>query len=154
MNEAVINSPLGHIRLVAEADALCHLAFTSDALTTETITDPVLNQAAVELKEYFKGDRTVFTVKVDQSGTPFQERVWQELQRIPFGEAISYGELARRVGHPKASRAVGGANGRNNIAIIVPCHRVITHDRHLGGYASGPDHKRFLLELEQVDYKK
>lgn len=153
MYEAVIDSPLGHIRLSAEGDAICHLSFTQDPVTDD-ITHPVLLQAADELTEYFLGERQVFQVKVSQHGTPFQERVWQELQKIPYGTAISYGELARRVGNPKAFRAVGGANGRNNISIIVPCHRVITSDQHLGGYASGPIHKTFLLDLEKVDYKK
>ena len=155
MNEAVIiNSPLGHIRLIATSDALCHLSFTNDPLTKGTIAHPVLRQASNELAEYFGGHRKEFTVKLSQSGTSFQQKVWQELQKIPYGTAISYGELACRIDRPKASRAVGGANGRNNIAIIVPCHRVITHDQHLGGYASGPDHKIFLLDLENVDYKK
>lgn len=154
MYKAVINSPMGHICLMATTDALCHLSFTNEPLTKEKITHPVLCQATTELTEYFRGERTEFTVKVSQSGTPFQERVWQELQKIPFGTTISYGELARRVDNPKAFRAVGGANGRNNISIIVPCHRVITHDQHLGGYASGPDHKIFLLDLEKVAYKK
>ncbi len=154
MNEAVINSPMGHIRLMADGEALCHLSFTLDPLTEEPITNPILSQTADELTEYFLGERRIFTVKTHQKGTPFQQKVWKELQKIPFGTAISYGELARRTGNPKASRAVGGANGRNQIAIIVPCHRVITSDRNLGGYASGPDHKRFLLQLEQVEFKK
>jgi methylated-DNA-[protein]-cysteine S-methyltransferase len=101
-----------------------------------------------QLDEYFAGRRTSFDVTLTLSGTAFQRRVWSELQAIPYGESISYGELARRIGIPSASRAVGTANGLNPIAVIVPCHRVIGADGSLTGYGGGLERKRFLLDLE------
>jgi methylated-DNA-[protein]-cysteine S-methyltransferase len=103
-----------------------------------------------QLDEYFAGSRTSFDIALQLQGTPFQRAVWAQLRDIPYGETISYGELARRVGNPKASRAVGLANGRNPIAVIVPCHRVIAADGTLGGYGGGPERKTHLLELERV----
>jgi methylated-DNA-[protein]-cysteine S-methyltransferase len=101
-----------------------------------------------QLSEYFDGERDEFDVPLAMTGTPFQRRVWQALQRIPYGETTTYGELARRLGRPSASRAVGLANGRNPIAVIVPCHRVIGSDGSLTGYGGGVERKRLLLELE------
>ena len=102
-----------------------------------------------ELAEYFAGTRQQFDVPIRMLGTPFQRRVWQELVRIPFGTTINYGELAARVGQPTASRAVGNANGRNSIGIIVPCHRVIGASGKLTGYAGGLDKKQWLLAWER-----
>lgn len=102
-----------------------------------------------ELEEYFAGSRQQFDVPLRMLGTPFQRRVWQELVRIPFGTTINYGELAARVGQPNASRAVGNANGRNSIAIMVPCHRVIGASGKLTGYAGGLDKKAWLLDWER-----
>jgi methylated-DNA-[protein]-cysteine S-methyltransferase len=102
-----------------------------------------------QLAEYFAGERQQFDVPLKLAGTPFQRRVWQELVRIPFGRTISYAELARRVGKPTASRAVGHANGRNPISILVPCHRVIGANGKLTGYAGGLDKKEWLLAWER-----
>ena len=101
-----------------------------------------------QLISYFEGERVTFDLALELAGTPFQRRVWQELCAIPYGCAISYAELARRIGKPGASRAVGSANGRNPVSIIVPCHRVIAADGGLGGYGGGLDRKRWLLEHE------
>jgi methylated-DNA-[protein]-cysteine S-methyltransferase len=102
-----------------------------------------------QLDEYFRGERRAFDVAIDLTeGTAFQRAVWAELARIPYGATISYRELARRVGAPKAVRAVGSANGRNPVSILVPCHRVIAADGTLGGYGGGLATKRFLLDLE------
>lgn len=101
-----------------------------------------------QLAEYFAGERQTFEVPLQLEGTEFQKRVWEELVRIPFGKTITYAELARRVGQPTASRAVGSANGRNPVSIIVPCHRVIGADGKLTGYAGGVDKKLWLLEWE------
>ncbi|QDU25757.1 Methylated-DNA--protein-cysteine methyltransferase [Anatilimnocola aggregata] len=101
-----------------------------------------------QLAEYFAGERQQFDVALQLLGTPFQQRVWQELVRIPFGETITYGELARRVGQPTAARAVGHANGRNPISILVPCHRVIGTSGKLTGYAGGVERKEWLLAWE------
>ncbi|MCX5662366.1 MAG: methylated-DNA--[protein]-cysteine S-methyltransferase [Planctomycetota bacterium] len=102
-----------------------------------------------QLAEYFAGERTAFDVPIKLVGGPFQQRVWEELVRIPFGETITYGQLAHRVGNPKASRAVGHANGRNPVAIIVPCHRVIGANGTLTGYAGGLENKQWLLAWER-----
>jgi methylated-DNA-[protein]-cysteine S-methyltransferase len=101
-----------------------------------------------QLTSYFDGGLATFDLALSLDGTPFQRRVWQELCAIPYGSAISYAELARRIGKPGASRAVGSANGRNPVSIIVPCHRVIGADGGLGGYGGGLDRKRWLLEHE------
>ena len=107
-----------------------------------------LRAARRELEEYFAGERREFSLALEPAGTPFQMRVWQALRAIPYGETISYLELARRVESPRAFRAVGQANGHNPISIIVPCHRVIAADGSLGGYGGGLERKRFLLALE------
>jgi methylated-DNA-[protein]-cysteine S-methyltransferase len=111
---------------------------------------PVLRQAAQELGQYFAGKRTTFSVPIDATGTPFQTKVWRALTRIPYGETRSYADIARSVGAPQGYRAVGMANNRNPIPIIVPCHRVVGRDRSLTGYAGGLDIKEKLLRLEGI----
>ena len=110
----------------------------------------IVRQAEQELREYFASRRRTFTVKLDLEGTEFQRKAWQAMRKIPFGETISYGDQARKVGKPKAYRAVGSANGKNPIPIIVPCHRVLASDGSLGGYSLGLSMKRRLLALEGV----
>ena len=107
-----------------------------------------LEALEAQLAEYFAGARRDFELPLALAGTDFQQRVWRQLQRVPFGETITYDELAHRAGSPGASRAAGQANGRNPVAIVVPCHRVIRASGETGGYAGGPDRKRRLLELE------
>lgn len=109
-----------------------------------------VRQAERELREYFAGRRKRFTVKLDLEGTDFQLTAWQAMRRIPFGKTISYGDQAKSIGKPKAFRAVGSANGRNPIPIIVPCHRVLAGDGSLGGYSLGLAMKRKLLALEGI----
>jgi methylated-DNA-[protein]-cysteine S-methyltransferase len=115
----------------------------------DAASPPVLLEARAQLEQYFAGERTAFDLPMDLMGTPFQRDVWAELCRIPYGEAISYGELARRVGRPTGPRAVGQANGRNPIPIVVPCHRVVAGNG-IGGYGGGVPCKQALLELEGV----
>jgi methylated-DNA-[protein]-cysteine S-methyltransferase len=110
--------------------------------------DDAFADARTQLGEYFEGRRTSFDIPLALNGTPFQRRVWEALLEIPYGETTSYGELARRLGSPRAMRAVGLANGRNPIAVIVPCHRVIGANGALTGYGGGLERKRLLLELE------
>lgn len=109
-----------------------------------------LLQAAQELTEYFNGERTTFDVPLDIQGTQFQKDVWEAVAAIPFGEVQSYLDIARAIGKPSASRAVGNANGRNNIPIIIPCHRVIASNGALGGYTGGLHYKRALLAVENA----
>lgn len=122
-------------------------AASGDAVTT-TNAPPVLQECIDQLIAYFEGKRIDFTVPVEQPGTPFQQRVWAELLSIPYGKTISYLTLAKRLGDPKAIRAAASTNGKNNIAILVPCHRVIGSNNDLVGYASGIWRKKWLLELE------
>jgi len=110
---------------------------------------PLIKKAARQFSEYFEGKRKSFKLPLNFSGTDFQMKVWKALQNIPYGKTVSYGEIAARTGNPKACRAVGMANNRNPIAIIVPCHRVIGHDGSLTGYAGGLKLKQHLLELEK-----
>ena len=116
--------------------------------TTEDRLHPVLVQAQLQLEEYFAGKRRSFTVKLDPAGTEFQNKVWSALRTIPFGETRSYGEIADQIGSRRAVRAVGAANGRNPLSIIVPCHRVIGADGKLTGFAGGLEVKARLLALE------
>ncbi|SAL71276.1 methylated-DNA--protein-cysteine methyltransferase [Caballeronia peredens] len=152
-------SPLGPILYRAENDALTGLFFVGQKHFPKAIREPSLSEAAPvsravamareQIDEYFAGGRTAFSVALRLDGTEFQRRVWEMLRQIPFGDAWTYGDIARRLGLPPgASRAVGGANGRNPVAIIVPCHRVIGGDGDLTGYAGGVERKRHLLTLE------
>jgi methylated-DNA-[protein]-cysteine S-methyltransferase len=144
-----IDSPLGPLRLVADEGALTGVYLPSQtAPAARPGQTPVLARAAAQLAEYFAGARRDFDVPLAPRGTGFQERVWRELARIPYGETRSYGELARAIGRPSASRAVGAANGKNPISILVPCHRVIAGSGALTGYAGGLDAKRWLLAHE------
>lgn len=144
------HSPIGPLRLVGSDEGLTHILLPGqtvpeDALDGET---PLLRRAALELKEYFSGRRKSFTVNLCPSGTPFQMAVWAALQTIPYGQTVSYKDIAAQIGKPAAVRAVGGANGKNPIPILIPCHRVVAADGSLGGYALGPEIKRTLLALE------
>jgi O-6-methylguanine DNA methyltransferase len=138
----------GVIRLSVSGSEETFLAGLPQAPWIRDDGDPALAEAARQLEEYFSGRRRRFEMPLDLCGTPFQKRVWAELQRIPYGETWSYARLAGQVGTPKGFRAVGHANGSNPVAIIVPCHRVIGSDGSLGGYTGGLDLKARLLEME------
>jgi methylated-DNA-[protein]-cysteine S-methyltransferase len=148
-----IDSPLGELLLLADADTL-HGLYMQDGLKPIRVRpdwtrdDDAFADVRRQLGEYFAGERTSFDVKMQLAGGAFQRTVWHALTEIPYGETISYGELARRIGQPDKARAVGTANGQNPIAVIVPCHRVIGADGKLVGYGGGLDNKRRLLELE------
>ena len=147
-----METPLGRLTVVAGETAVEELRLPGD-MPEETITEcrtELLCRAEKELQEYFCGIRKDFDLPLAPAGTAFQQRVWQELCRIPCGEVVSYGEIARRIGQPKASRAVGQANHRNPIPILIPCHRVIAAHGGLGGYGGGPDIKILLLQLEGI----
>ncbi len=148
----VIESPVGPLTLEASDDGLVSLLFGrltgSGPGASGRAGARVLDRTERELTEYFAGRRTTFGVPLALRGTGFQMRVWNELLTIPFGETRSYGEIARRLGDASKARAVGAANGRNPVAIIVPCHRVIGADGSLTGFGGGLDAKRLLLDLE------
>ena len=145
-----VDSPVGPLLLTSDGTALTRLLFGGRPDPTwSTEPCPVLDRAVTQLAEYFRGERTDFDLPLAPAGTPFQLAVWQALRDIPYGETINYGELATRVGNARASRAVGLANGRNPISIVVPCHRVIGANGSLTGYGGGLDRKRLLLDLER-----
>ncbi len=134
----IIPSPLGPLGLSGTESHITALSFDSfDTVGVTTRVPEVLSVARGQVEEYFAGARRDFDFPLEQPGTDFQQRVWRELRAIPFGETISYGELAERIGNPAAVRAVGMANGRNNVVIVVPCHRVIGSDGSLTGYGGG-----------------
>lgn len=150
-------SPVGRLLLAGRAE-LESLHFPRGKTRKEPETDWIYNEAIFlaaidQLGAYFKGERTGFDLELNVQGTDFQKRVWQELVRIPYGETISYGELAKRIGNPKASRAVGMANGKNPISIIIPCHRVIGKNGSLTGFGGGIEVKKKLLDLEKKTKK-
>ncbi|MCT2585875.1 methylated-DNA--[protein]-cysteine S-methyltransferase [Actinophytocola gossypii] len=148
----VMDSPVGPLTLVGDEGALSGLYMTDQRHRPADNgfgdrDDDQFADAVTQLNEYFAGDRTEFTVPLRPEGTPFRHTVWQALLEIPYGETITYGELAQRIGRPTAARAVGHANGHNPISIVVPCHRVVG-TTGLTGYGGGLDRKRFLLDLE------
>jgi len=150
VSAVVHNSPVGPLTLVSDGECLVGLHFEgwhppSNALHN---SDAVLVATARQLDSYFAGQLRTFDLPLAPVGTPFQRRVWSALRDIPFGETRSYGQLAKTIGQPSAMRAVGAANGRNPIAIIVPCHRVIGADGSLTGFGGGVERKKFLLSLE------
>lgn len=148
-----IDSPVGTLSLLASKKGLHAILWPTDrkdvAKVPRADDHPMIERAAAQLREYFAGKRTRFDLPLVWSGTPFQVRAWKELARIPYGETISYQEQARRMGDAKKTRAVGMANGRNPISIVVPCHRVIAKDGGLCGFGGGLDQKRALLDLER-----
>ncbi|WP_449349257.1 methylated-DNA--[protein]-cysteine S-methyltransferase [Streptomyces shaanxiensis] len=150
----VIDSPYGPLTLVAEDGVLCGLYMTDQRHRPPqesfgTPDDEPFGEAEEQLEAYFAGELKEFTLELRLHGTPFQRTVWDQLRRIPYGETRGYGELADALGNPKASRAVGLANGKNPIGIIVPCHRVVGANGSLTGYGGGLERKQRLLDFER-----
>ncbi|HMJ05669.1 MAG TPA: methylated-DNA--[protein]-cysteine S-methyltransferase [Chthoniobacterales bacterium] len=150
-----MKSPVGLLKLIAGDRGLAAILWENDnpqrvrlGPLIENKSHPVLLEAERQLNDYFAGKLKKFSLKFDFAGTEFQKEVWQALAAIPFGETRSYSEIARQIGRPKAVRAVGAANGRNPISIIVPCHRVIGANGHLTGFAGGLETKASLLKIE------
>ncbi|HQU16889.1 MAG: cysteine methyltransferase [Chromatiales bacterium 21-64-14] len=148
-------SPVGSLRLVADAFGLRGIWFEQERHPKVLPAHAVHSAdgvafARVQLHQYFAGERRQFDFPLHPLGTPFQLAVWQELARIPYGVTIHYGELARRIGQPRAARAVGAVNGRNPLPIVLPCHRVMGSNGSLSGFAGGLPIKRFLLDLEHA----
>lgn len=153
-----LDSPIGVLTLVASDEGLTHVLFEGEELVDaglpddlpEANDDPTLEAAAGQLGEYFAGSRREFDLPLDLHGTDFQKDAWRALAAVPYGETRSYGEQAEAIGRPGAFRAVGAANGRNPIPVILPCHRILGADGSLTGFAGGLDTKRRLLNLEQA----
>jgi methylated-DNA-[protein]-cysteine S-methyltransferase len=151
----IVDSPVRKLKLVASDKGLVAILWENDnpgrVRLGELVEDgeyPILRETERQLKEYFEGNRRSFSLALDMRGTRFQNDVWAALLAIPFGETRSCGQLAKQLGNPKATRAVGAANGRNPISIVIPCHRVIGSSGKLTGFAGGLDTKAHLLELE------
>lgn len=140
-------SPIGTLEISSESGFIIRVSFLDNEPSIND-SDSVLDKCAKQLDEYFKNQRTEFDLPLNPKGTDFQKTVWKELQNIPFGKTTSYMDLANQLGDPKVIRAAGTANGRNPIAIIIPCHRVIGTDGNLTGYAGGLKRKQWLLEHE------
>ncbi|HWA21378.1 MAG TPA: methylated-DNA--[protein]-cysteine S-methyltransferase [Caulobacterales bacterium] len=155
MKLIVYDSPVGPLTLASDGQALTGLAFETQSHPCRAIEgaergrDGVLDAARRQLDLYFAGKLKRFDLALNPQGTAFQKRVWMALRAIPFGKTVSYANIADEIGAPKAVRAVGGANGRNPIAIVVPCHRVIGANGSLTGFGGGMERKQFLLALEQ-----
>lgn len=152
------NSPLSWIEIKADQDTIVSVSFIDSPGRDKSLecATAVLKQCIIELDEYFNGERRLFTIDTYQEGTVFQQKVWKELSKIPFGKTVSYAAIAQRCGSASAVRAVGSANSRNKIAIIIPCHRVIGSNGKLTGYAGGMDRKEWLIrhEKKQPLYKQ
>lgn len=147
-----VTTPIGMLEISAANGAVCLISVIQDReieTDAKSETQTVLNQAVCEIKEYFAGERTEFTFPMQMEGTPFQKSVWEELRKIPYGETMSYGEIAAAINNPKAFRAVGMACNKNPIMIAVPCHRVVGSNGTLTGFAYGTDMKQILLNLEK-----
>ncbi|TDO98852.1 methylated-DNA--[protein]-cysteine S-methyltransferase [Marinomonas balearica] len=142
-------SPLGKIEIKASEEGITQVIFCGEQ-TTEVISSPVIRECQQQLDAYFSRQLKHFTLPLDMQGTDFQKRVWQILTHIPFGKTLSYMDIAEQLNNPKAVRAVGGANGRNPISLLVPCHRVIGKKGTLTGYAGGVARKQWLLEHEGI----
>ncbi|MBC9225598.1 methylated-DNA--[protein]-cysteine S-methyltransferase [Aeromicrobium sp. 636] len=144
-----MDSPVGGLRLYVDAGLLTRIAFDAEP-DGERDEDDLLDEVERQLTEYFAGERREFDLPVAADGTEFQKKVWAYLRKIPYGETVTYGQIATDLGYePGISRAVGAANGANPIPIVVPCHRVVGSDGKLTGYAGGVERKTILLELEQ-----
>jgi methylated-DNA-[protein]-cysteine S-methyltransferase len=153
----MMDSPVGRLTLVATDEGVAGILWPDERsgrvplhIQARDDSHPVLMETERQLREYFAGGRKVFALPLDLSGTPFQRKVWNALLSIPFGETRTYGQIANRIGHPAAVRAVGAANGRNPVSIIAPCHRVIGADGTLTGFAGGLHAKAHLLAMEGV----
>ncbi|WP_195945988.1 methylated-DNA--[protein]-cysteine S-methyltransferase [Paraclostridium bifermentans] len=140
-------SPIGNLRIVVDESSLVVLDFNEDE-KKQSDEHRYINEVKKQLNEYFKGTRKLFDLNIKINGTDFQNKVWNELTKIPYGETISYKELATRIGNDKACRAVGNANNKNKISIVIPCHRVVGSNKKLVGYAGGLEKKEWLINHE------
>lgn len=154
MNYTYLDTPIGELLLVGDEHALVGIGFPDGPMRRRAepdweLRDAIFAETKSQLSDYFSGSLRVFSLPLKPSGTPFQLSVLEELQKIPYGETVSYGEIAARLGNPQAMRAVGAANGRNPIPVIIPCHRVIGSNGKLTGFGGGLPTKAALLKLER-----
>lgn len=144
--QSYLKTPIGFLRILSNGNGITEVRF----MDTDGPEDPDIHteSARTQLREYFEGNRNTFDVNLEADGTAFEHNVWDQLNKIPFGSTTTYGTIAKKIGDPNASQAVGSANGKNPIAIIVPCHRVVGSNNNLTGYAGGLDRKEWLLKHE------
>jgi methylated-DNA-[protein]-cysteine S-methyltransferase len=142
-------SPIGPIKIAGNQDCILSLDFVEEESPGDVELPFCLKTCVKQIDEYFKGNRSKFLLNLDPGGTKFQKTVWRQLEKIPFGEVVSYGQIAGAIGKPEACRAVGNANGKNPISIIIPCHRVIGSDGRLTGYGGGLWRKEWLIKHEK-----
>lgn len=145
---AYMQSPVEYIEIQANDERIEYINFVQEKRYKER-PNAILQEAIKQLEEYFQGTRKHFDLPLEISGTPFQKQVWKELTKIPYGKTLSYGEIAKNIDNPKASRAVGNANNKNKISIVIPCHRVIGSKGNLVGFGGGLWRKKWLLEHEE-----
>lgn len=149
MDTVIIQTPLGFAKITGSIDGVSSITvLDDDSIKPDQIIPEELQECVTQLEEYFEGKRKQFSLNLNPEGTNFQNRVWNELQKIPFGKTLSYLELSKRLGDAKAIRAVANANGKNPLWIVIPCHRVIGSDGSLTGYAGGLHRKKWLLNHE------
>lgn len=149
MYKAYYNSPIGLLEVISDESSILALEFVEEAGDKNGEMPLILKSALQQVDEYFKGKRKKFDLELKTNGTEFQQKVWKQLIEVPYGETSNYGKLAKAIGNEKASRAVGGANNKNKIAIIIPCHRIIGANGSLVGYAGGLWRKEWLLQHEK-----
>jgi methylated-DNA-[protein]-cysteine S-methyltransferase len=146
---AIYKSPLGAIEIVGTRDRIVSLEFADQEQQSDVDLPFCLKDGLEQIDEYFSGERKDFSLRLDPPGTEFQKSVWRQLEKVPYGSLTSYGKIAAIMGKPTASRAVGSANGKNPIAIIIPCHRVVASDGNLTGYGGGLWRKEWLIRHEK-----
>ncbi|OGO79496.1 MAG: cysteine methyltransferase [Clostridiales bacterium GWB2_37_7] len=152
MYKAYYDSPIGIVEIVSDEDSIIELSFVEEAGNNDLLAAPqVLKSALKQIEEYFQGKRNIFDIKLKATGTKFQQKVWQRLAEVPYGETACYKDIAAAVGNSNACRAVGGANNKNKIAIVIPCHRIVGSDGSMTGYAGGLWRKEWLLQHEKVN---
>lgn len=148
MQTTYINSPIGTLKIEGAAEGISAILFSEEAVPENQIIPKHLQQATVQLQQYFNKERSKFSLQLAPQGTKFQQKVWKELQTIPFGKTTSYQQIANQLGNPKVIRAAASANGKNPLSIVIPCHRVLGSDGSLTGYAGGLERKKWLLAHE------
>ena len=148
MSTCAVETPLGIAKIIGDVDGIASVSILNSNEQVSDVIPDELQDCVFQLRDYFKGEREIFSLKLNPNGTDFQKRVWKQLEKIPLGKTISYLNLSKQLGDIKAIRAVANANGKNPLWIIVPCHRVIGSDGSLTGYAGGLSRKQWLLEHE------
>lgn len=147
--EYVFSSPIGNLKITTLEEQIVSLKLTDENISDTQNIEKLIQSAIIQLDEYFSGKRKTFSLPLNPKGTPFQEKVWRELTKIPYGKTVSYQQIAKNLGNKNLTRAIGGANNKNPIIILIPCHRVIGKNGSLTGFACGVDIKEKLLNLEK-----